>query len=77
MAVGKAQRRIARGGEAEKAVSPVVNGQDAFFERALMVSCKDENQNPRQAHRTKTLADGRRNALANGVNPFIVRQTGA
>ena len=33
MAVGKAQRGVARGGEAEKAVSPVVNGQDAFFEK--------------------------------------------
>ena len=29
----KSAARVARGGEAEKAVSPVVNGQDAFFEK--------------------------------------------
>jgi hypothetical protein len=37
--VGKAQRRVAGGGEAEKPVGPVVNGQHAFFEKCTHGGC--------------------------------------
>jgi len=37
MAIGKTQRRVARGGEAEEAIGPVVNARNTFFEKGAHV----------------------------------------